>query len=278
MKKFKKKLIGWFYHVIERPILTAFVVLILTAILVLSLSLKYYLQDFEGFWSNILVEAHGMLFDIAIIGILLFWLNENGQIRQQVRAYHNEIDDFRTWHSEEAAFRIVGNIRRLNRHEVSEVNLANCHLQKTNMSYLNLSGANLNSALVTNCSLVEVNLENSRMNQTNLENSNLNSANMRGAYANGANFQDAYLIKAQFENAYLIKTNFKNAFLMESSLCGSFLMGADFEQASLYKADLRGAKGLTADQLSKAKTLYLAEMDPELRDEVVRLAPQLIEG
>jgi len=226
----------------------------------------------------VLVEAHGMLFDIAIIGILLFWLNENGEIRHQVRAYHNEIDDFRTWHSEEAAFRIVGNIRRLNRHDITEINLANCHLQQTNMSYLNLAGANLNSAIVTNCSLVEVNLENSRMNQTNLENSNLNSANLKGAYANGANFQDAYLIKAQFENAYLIKANFKNAFLMESNLTGSFLMGADFDQTSFYKADLRGAKGLTAEQLCKAKTLYLAELDPELRAELVKLAPQLIEG
>ena len=58
----------------------------------------------------------------------------------------------------------------------------------------------------------------------------------------------------------------------------SYLMGADFDNASLYKADLRGAKGLTAEQLSKAKTLYMAELDPELKEELQRLAPQLIEA
>ena len=58
---------------------------------------------------------------------------------------------------------------------------------------------------------------------------------------------------------------------MEANLRGSYLMGADFESASLYKADLRGAKGLTADQLIKAKTTYLAKLDPELELQMVLL-------
>jgi len=277
-KKSLKKAQSLIFYVIERPLLTAVVVLVVSAIIVMALSWKYYMRDFEGFSSNILVEAHGMLFDILIIGILLFWLNQNGEIRQQIRTYQNEIDDFRLWRSEEAAFRTVGNIRRLNRHKVFEINLANCHLQKTNLSYVNLTGSNLNSANISNCSLIEINLDNARLNQTNLENSNLNGSMLRGTYANGANFQDAYLIKAQMENAFLIKSNFKNAFLMEANLQGSYLMGAELDHASLYKADLRGAKGLTAEQLSKAKTLYMAELDPEIREELIKLAPQLVEG
>jgi hypothetical protein len=276
-EKLKKKITSWFYFVIERPILTAVVVLFLASLTVMLLSLKYYLRDPDVFWGNVLVEAHGMLFDIAIIGILLFWLNQNGEIRQRIRTYQNEIDDFRLWRSEEAAFRTVGNIRRLNRHKIYEINLVNCHLPKTNLSYVNLKASNLNSANVSNCSLIEINLENSRLNQTNFDNSNLNGANLRGAYASGSNFQDAYLIKTNMENAFLIKSNFKNAFLMEANMANSYLMGADFENASLYKADLRGAQGLTAEQLVKAKTLYLAEMEPDLKEEIIRLAPQLIE-
>ncbi|MFZ9981388.1 MAG: pentapeptide repeat-containing protein [Cyclobacteriaceae bacterium] len=278
VEKFKKKLTNWFFYVIERPILTAVVVLFLTSLTVMSLSLKYYLRDPDGFWGNVLVEAHGMLFDIAIIGILLFWLNQNGEIRQRIRTYQNEIDDFRLWRSEEAAFRTVGNIRRLNRHKIYEINLVNCHLPMTNLNYVNLKASNLNSANVSTCSLIEINFENCRLNQTNFENSNLNGANLKGAYASGSNFQDAYLIKTNMESAFLIKSNFKNAFLMEASLANSYLMGADFENASLYKADLRGAQGLTADQLIKAKTLYLAELEPDLKMEISRLAPQLIEA
>lgn len=265
-----------FNTIIEKPLLTSTLVLILVAILVLGLSVPYYLNDFEGFIPQILAEAHGMIFDIAVIGILIFWLNQNGEIRQRIRTYRDEIDDFRLWESEEAAFRTVGNIKRLNRHRIYEINLVNCFLARTNLNYVNLKGSNLNSANISQSSLIEANLENTRLNQTNLENSNLNQVNLKGGYASGANFKDAFLIKAQFEGAFLIKANFNNAYLMEANLTSCYLMGADFENASLYKADLRGAKGLTIEQLSKAKTLYLAKFDDEILEQIKTSIPELV--
>ncbi len=272
----KKRIIAKFDEIIEKPILTTSLVLIVVAVIVIGLSLPFYISDFHNFWMQVLAEAHGMIFDIAVIGILLFWLNQNGEIRQRIRTYKDEIDDFRLWESDEAAFRTVGNIKRLNRHKIHEINLVNCHLARTNLNYVNLKASNLNSTNLSNSSLIETNLENTRLNQTNLENSNMNQANLKGAYASGANFKDAFLIKAQLENAFLIKTNFKNAFLMEANLRNSYLMGADFENASLYKADLRGAKGLTIEQLAKAKTLYLTEFDDELLEQVKIVMPELV--
>ena len=267
-KFFLKKLVEQYHHLLENPIQTASIVLLLLAILVLGLSLPFYLRDFEQFWIQILVEAHGMLFDIAVIGILLFWLNKNGETRQRIRTFKDEIDDFRLWESEEAAFRTVGNIKRLNRHGICEINLVKCYLVRTNLNYTNLSSSNMNSANFSNSTLIEVNFSNTRLNQTNFENSNLNQANLNGAYASGANLKDAFLIKAQFENAFLIKANLNNAYLMEANLRGAYLMGADLENANLYKADLTGAKGLTVEQLLSAKTLYLAKLDPALQLEL----------
>jgi uncharacterized protein YjbI with pentapeptide repeats len=271
-----KKLKLLYDEIIEKPLLTSSLVLIAVAVLVLSLSLSYYINEFDSFIPQILAEAHGMIFDIAVIGILLVWLNQNGEIRQRIRTYKDEIDDFRLWESEEAAFRTVGNIKRLNRHKIHEINLVNCYLARTNLNYVNLSGSNLNSCNLQQSSLIESNLENARLNQTNFENSNLNQANLKSAYASGANFKDSYLIKTQFENAFLIKANFNNAYLMEANLQNSYLMGADLENASLYKADLRGAKGLTIEQLSKAKTLYMARFDDELLDEIKTNLPELV--
>lgn len=271
-----KRLQDYFNSIIEKPILTSVIVLAFLTVLVIGFSLKYYLYDFEEFFPQVLAEAHGMLFDIAIIGILIFWLNKNGEKRQRIRTYKDEIDDFRLWESDEAAFRTVGNIKRLNRHGINEVNLVNCYLARTNLNYVNLSQSNLNSSNLTNASLIEINLENTRLNQTNFENSNLNQANLRGAYASGANFKDAFIIKGDLENAFFIKTSFKNAFLMEANLRNCYLTGADFENASLYKADLRGAKGLTIDQLTKAKTLYLAQFDEDILNEVRSTLPELV--
>src|SRR5690242_4456480 len=271
-----KKWTEFYNSIIEKPLLTSTIVLIAVAVLVIGLSLQYYIRDFDTFIQQILAEAHGMIFDIAVIGILIFWLNQNGEVRQRIRTYRDEIDDFRLWESEEAAFRTVGNIKRLNRHRIYEINLVNCFLARTNLNYCNLKGSNLNSANISQSSLIEANLENTRLNQTNLENSNLNQVNLKNGYASGANFKDAFLIKAQFEGAFLIKANFSNAYLMESSLCNCYLMGADFENASLYKADLRGAKGLTIEQLSKAKTLYLAKFDDDILEQVKTQIPELV--
>lgn len=277
-KKVKTEFTEWLNYIAEKPLVTSSMVLLIVTLTVVGSSFPYYLTDFEKFYEQVLVEAHGMIFDIAIIGILLFWLNQNGEIRQRVRTYKDEIDDFRQLESSEASFRMVGNIKRLNRHKIHEINLVNCFLPRTQLSYINLKGSNMNSANLSNASLLETNLENTRLNQTNFENANLNQANLKGAYASGANFKDAFLIKTQFENTFLIKSNFANAYLMEANLQNSYLMGADFENASLYKADFRGAKGLTIEQLAKAKTLYLAKFDDELQEKVKELMPELVEA
>ncbi len=276
IRKFNQRAFTYFHSVLENPILTSFFVLIVLTNLVVFLSFPYYLRDFRSYYGELLIEAHGMLFDILIIGILIFWLNKNGEKRQRIKTYKDEIDDFRLWKSEEAAFRIVGNLKRLNRNKIHNLNLVECFLPKTNLNYTCLSGSNLNSANLNGSFLIESDLNSSRLNQTNFENANLNQASLRGAYASGANFKDSFLIKADFQNAFLIKTNFRNAKLMETNLNGAFLMGADFEEANLYKADLRNCTGLTMEQLSKARTLYLAKFDPELQERVQGLVPELV--
>ncbi len=272
MQKIAEKL----KEISEHPILTSFIVLCLLTCLVLGLSMPYYLNNYDMFVGEVLAEAHGMLFDIAVIGILIFWLNRNGETRLRIRTYKDEIDDFRLWESNEAAFRTVGNIKRLNRHKIYEINLVECYLAKTNLNYVVLTGSNMNNANLSNANLIQSKLDNVRLNQTNFENCNLNQALLTNAYANGSNFKDACLIKANLEKAFLIKADFEGAFLMEANFNGSYVTDANFENANLYKADLRNAVGLTIEQLSKVKTLYLAKFDDELLKEIHLTIPGLV--
>ncbi len=265
-----------YYHIIQHPIRSSLTVLLLVSVIVISLSLPLYIHNFEEMYLNVLAEAHGMIFDILIIGVLLYWLREQGDKRQRIRQYIDEIDDFRLWESEEAAFRNVGNIKRLNRHGITKIDLVGAYLTKTNLSKVNLSGANLNTANLANAVLIEATLKEARMNQTNFENANLNQANLQGTYASGANFKDAFLIKADFTGAFLIKANFNNSYLMEANLQKCALAEANFENANLYKADFRGADGLTLEQLSKAKSLYLAKFDQDIYEQLKEHIPDLI--
>jgi hypothetical protein len=271
-----KKLQELYSRIIEHPIKSATAVLIFVSVIVLGLSLPLYIKRFDEMYLQVLIEAHGMIFDIVVIGILIYWLREQGDIRQRISQYLDEIDDFRLWESEEAAFRNVGNIKRLNRHKVSKIDLVGTYLTKTNLSKVNLQNANLNTANVTSAVMIEANLKDARMNQTDFENTNLNHSDLRGTYASGANFKDAFLIKADFEGAFLIKTNFKNAYLMEANFSNCALAEANFQDANLYKANLKGAEGLTLEQLSQAKSLYLAEFDEDLYKILEKEIPDLI--
>ncbi len=266
------------YSISEKPLLTSTIVLVVTAVVVVSISLPYYQENFHGFFGQVMAEAHGMVFDIAVIGILIFWLNKTGEKRSRIRAYREEIDDFRLWESEEAAFRTVGNIKRLNRHKLYDIDLAHSYLVKTNLNHVKLIGANLNYANLFNSVLINANLEGARLNQTNFENCHMNQTLLRKSYANGAIFKDSYLIKADFEKAFLIKANFENAFLMEANLRDAYLTGSDFTNANLYKADFRGAKGIDIENLAEAKTLYLAQFDDDIFELIQNNHPELVSG
>ena len=260
----------------ENPILTSLLVLIIVSGLVISLSVPYYIHDFDDFYQQILAEAHGMLFDIAVIGILILWLNNQGEKRRRINMYVDEIDDFRLWDSEEAAYRTAGNIKRLNRHGIYDLNLADCYLVRTNLNYVNLSGANLNLAKVSHAQLIGCILEESRLNQTKFEQANMNHANLKKAYANGADFNSAFLISADFEGSYLIKANFENAILMEANLKGCDLSGASFKHCNLFKADLREVIGLSSEQLLEARNLHRAKLDDQLLEELQSQRPELL--
>lgn len=271
---FKQRLYNKIDRILEKPILTNTLVLLIAVVVIVGASLPLYFQG--DFLSGILEEAHGTIFDIAIIGILIYWLNDRGRTRQQIRSYKDEIDDFRLWESEEAAFRTVGNIKRLNRNNIFDINLVNCHLARTNLSEVKLKGSNLNSANLSTSILVGADLVDTRLNQTNFENANLNNAMLMGSFASGAIFKDAYLIKANFENSFLIKADFGNAYMMEANLRGCHLTGAEFSNANLYKVDFRGAEGLTIEQLSQAKSLYLSMFDDDLNQKVMERIPELV--
>lgn len=265
-----------FDRTLEEPLLVSFIVLLAVAALVVGVSWPYYFSDAHDLMINLLAEAHGMIFDILVISILIFWLNQVGQRKQRIRAYIDEIDDFRMWESEEAAFRTVGNIKRLNRHRIYDIDLVNCFLARTNLNHVILKGANMNNANISNSNLIHTDLRRARLNRTNFENSNLNQVILEGSYASGANFRDANMIKSNLHNAFLIKADFSNAFLMEADLRGANLTGATLDMANLYKVDFRGAVGLVAEQFENVKTIYLARFEPSLGEQLKNNYPELL--
>ncbi|WMJ71738.1 pentapeptide repeat-containing protein [Cytophagaceae bacterium ABcell3] len=263
-------------RILADPILTTSLIFIALSVLVFLLTFPYFQDDPVEYFKSILIEAHGMLFDVGVIGILLYWLNKKGEKKIRVQHYQDEIDDIRLWKSEEAGFKILGNIKRLLRENVRKLDLHQCYLRNVKLSFADLHESNFNNADLANSVLNETIFSGSRMNYINLEGSSLNKSNLESCYLNAANLSSVRGIKTIFKNSLLIKANFDSAFFVEADFSGCDMSGANFDNVSFYRTDFTNASGLTADQFKKVKHLNKPIMDKGLYAQVLEKFPHLL--
>lgn len=196
----------------------------------------------SGFLDNILAEGHGLAFDIIIFGILIVIFNKLQENKRDIKRWNEEIDDFRHWKNDEAKFRIVGNIKRLNSVKFTIIDLSFCHLPEEYLYDADLRDADLFLGTLSGAQLLHANLSGALLSEADLRRANLFKAELRKANLNGADLSGA-------------------------NLCGAVLIDAD----------LKNTTCLTLAQLSIAKTLYHAKLDPELEAQVEENFPNLLE-
>lgn len=160
---------------LEQPVYLAAIVLFIAFGVVASWTNEKYFDPI--FRENILVEAHGMLLDILVIGVFILALNQIGEKQRTIQRYQDEINDFRKWESEEAAHRITGNIRRMNRLGKTNIDLLYSYLKDMDLYRVDLRGAFLSF--------------------TNFQGADLRRAHFGGAQFKGAKLQNADLRGAQ---------------------------------------------------------------------------------
>jgi hypothetical protein len=145
----------------------------------------------EGFGSNIRVEFFGFLFDLLIFGLGFSIFNKWNQRKQDIKRWQEEIDDFRGWDEKEAMFRIVGNIRRLNRAGVTKIDLSGCCLRGANLSDLNLRGS----------TFFETDLRDADLGYSDFSEVLFSTVYLQGAYLKGTVFDNASFSGVNLEDA-----------------------------------------------------------------------------
>ncbi|MFN0214703.1 MAG: pentapeptide repeat-containing protein [Saprospiraceae bacterium] len=168
--------------------------------------------DMDG----LLTEANGMVFDLLVFAVLLSIYEKLREKRDKIERLHEEIDDYQGWEQPEATYRIVGAVRRLNKLEVTEIDLSSCFLE----------GANLRGA--------------------KLQNANLEKAKLQGAELSDAKLQDAKLARAYFletkpQGASLLGADFDSAYILDATLTGADLREATFTNTDFSDSTLQGA-------------------------------------
>ena len=140
--------------------------------------------------------------------------------------------------------------------DLSEANLSDIPLPNADLREADLSGANLSNAFLDDANLSGADLRDAHLSGASLFHANLFSADL-----SGASLFEAGLFDANLRYASLRKVNLGNAFLENADLSGTDLSEANLSDAYLGKADLhealasgtnlRGADGITNEELDQ---------------------------
>ncbi len=148
----------------------------------------------------------------------------------------------------------------LNDADLSKADLSEADLSEANLGWGILSGPAGSRILLGPSNLSEANLHGARLNGANLRGTNLRGADLSGVQPGGVNLSGANLSDVDLSDVDLSAVNLSNANLSNAKLSRANLPGADLSGANLSGANLSRAKGITDEQLGKAKTLEGAVM------------------
>lgn len=179
--------------------------------------------------------------DIFVFGILILWINKIRDRKILKLRYHEEIDDFRDWKSNEAKYKILANIKRLSR--------------------LNEKKIDVNRAYLAGIYLQNLSFENSNFNCTNLTEAFISDCSFKRVDFTGASFAKASIVRSVFYKCKIDRANYFDTILHEVDFSGSDL--THFDQSN---------------NLDKARKIYNPKnLDDNLMALIRNKRPDLLE-
>ncbi len=156
---------------------------------------------------------------LLFVGLIVQLFREKARTPNLISNYHEEIDDFRDWKSEEATYRILGDIKRLSKLGETKFDLNRCPLSGIHLKGLHIKNSDLNCVDLSNAYIAECLFENVNF--------------------NGANLALATIVRSSFINCQIDRANYFDA----------ILFSVDFKGSDLSHFD-------TTNNLNKARVIY----------------------
>jgi uncharacterized protein YjbI with pentapeptide repeats len=146
--------------------------------------------------------------------------------------------------------------------------LGSANLSKANLERTHLERANLSWAHLEEAQLHDVNLKGADLIYAHLQKAEIWTTHLEGVRLKGANLQGTVMVMGHLDGADLSEAHLERASLGSSSLEGADLNGAHLDKMFLGGTNLQGAKNLTVKQLSTVRTLYEAQLDQPLLEQI----------
>lgn len=225
-----------------------FFLLIFIIILGIGIILDFNDPDFN--YHDIIVEFHGLMFDLLVLGLILGLYENYNDKRNKIDKYQEEIDDFRRWESEEAKFKTIGNIKRLYNLGIKKFNLSHCYLKDGDLQEYDFTDSNFAFADLRNVIFSRSNLTKCSFPVTNLQEALFVETIVHKTHLDHSDLSSSTLTNCDFSYSSLRNVNLKNAKICATDFNEADLSFADLENVKVYdmnwlqNLELNGVKGM----------------------------------
>lgn len=213
------------------------------AVLILIILLDINANKNDHFdWWDILVEGHGLLFDLLIFGLLLTYYDNVVGKRREIKKLKTEIMYSRLWGEAEAKYRIT--IAWLQLYELRELplDLSECYLTS-----------------VVNNEFHDKKMKDFKFHHSNLTFSEFNLCSLINVDFSEAILIDTFFYKCNLSNSYFASSIILGTKFWECNLAGMFLEGAYTLDSDFFQTI--SSKNEGADELKKIYDLRAEKFD-----------------
>jgi uncharacterized protein YjbI with pentapeptide repeats len=229
----------------------------------------------KSFWENVLVEAHGLVFDVLVLGLVLVWMDTYRQNRESITRDLENLWDLNTLTEEVYQKKKVNILKRLNQHKTFKIDVTDLILKNAKVKDISFTNSGLYGLKFLGCPIFNLKIKSSKLNSANFSDSVIKNSQITDTYLKNATFKSASLVGIIFKNSDLFRAKFIDADLEGADLRGCNLKRTNFTGANLKNVNLRGCINLNYDELLKAKCIDYLKADEGVVEELKRRNPSM---
>jgi uncharacterized protein YjbI with pentapeptide repeats len=229
----------------------------------------------KDFWENFLVEMHGIVFELSIIGVLILWIDSKRSKSGDITRLREDLDDYSTLDFPEINVKKLGHIKRLNEHGVKDIDVQNLVLNGLKVKGINVEGTRLIGLKIVAGSIVGSTFKSMKMRSSDFQESTIKSTTFESCELLKSKFIKSSCKGVDFSNSSLERADFTNANLQSSVFNGSDVRETKFEGANLKHASFHNSKHLTSEILIKAKNLDYVKVSDKIMSELIAMRPDI---
>lgn len=207
----------------------------------------------RDFFENFLVEVHGGILDLIIIGIIIYCLDKRKNVRELKIKAKEKMKSLQFYIGDDSSYLSYNALRNLlsfgdNKVDIPEVNLSKLKIDKLDLINSNLIAVDFSESTLSNTIIKESNLQackfiDTKFNKVVLVNVDLQRSKFINSKLNGMDFSKTKIMGVDFRNSDLKSANFK----------GVDCSKVNFKGANLRSANFMNATNISIDQIKEAK-------------------------